>query len=161
MKPKTKAPKPKADFELSYIYDGPALAVYNALTTQVGIRGWWTECCVINPTEKSLAVFAFPYGNFFAVMKILTLKKNKLVEWKCTECQHDAKSGFRDLHDWVGTKISFQLKARGPRETQLIFTHHKLGTLECHGACASIWAYFLGQSLRQMLRTGRGMPATA
>lgn len=71
------------------------------------------------------------------------------------------REGLRDLHDWVGTKISFRLQARGPGETQLQFTHHKLGNLECHGACSSIWAYFLGQSLRQMLRTGRGMPGMA
>ncbi|MSU24195.1 MAG: SRPBCC domain-containing protein [Opitutus sp.] len=155
-----KKKKPKADFELSYIFEAPPLAVYNALTTQVGVRGWWTECCVVSPTVGAHAAFVFPYGNFFAVMKILTLKKNKLVEWRCLEGQHDEKAGFRDRHDWVGTKISFRLKAIGRAETQLQFTHHKLGTLESHGACASIWAYFLGQSLRQMLRTGRGMPAT-
>ena len=159
MKPKKK--KPKADFELSYIYEAPASAVFNALSTQVGVRGWWTECCVVATEVGGHSAFVFPYGNFFAVMKLAALKKNKLVEWRCLECQHDPKSGYRDLHDWVGTKISFQLKARGPGETQLLFAHHQLGTLECHGACASIWAYFLGQSLRQMLRTGRGMPGTA
>jgi len=95
------------------------------------------------------------------VMKITALTKNKLVEWRCLECQHDPKTNFRDLHDWVGTRISFRLKPAGRGQTQLLFTHHKLGTLECHGACASIWAFFLGQSLRQMLRTGRGMPGTA
>ena len=158
---KKKAPKPKADFAMSYIYEAPALAVYNALATQVGIRGWWTECCVVGTEVGAHSAFVFPYGSFFAVMKILALKKSKLVEWRCLECQHDPKSNFRDLHDWVGTKISFRLKAIGRNETQLMFTHHKLGTLECHGACASIWAYFLGQSLRSMLRTGRGMPGTA
>jgi len=77
------------------------------------------------------------------------------------DCQHDAKMGFRNRHDWAGTKISFQLKARGKNETQLLFTHHGLGKLASHGASASIWAFFLGQSLRQMLRTGRGQPASA
>lgn len=116
---------------------------------------------MIEPTVGKQAALVLPYGNFFAVMKILALKKNKLVQWRCLECQHDEKSGWRDRHDWVGTKISFQLKARCPAETQLLFAHHQLGTFECHGACASIWAYFLGQSLRQMLRTGRGMPSAA
>ena len=158
---KKKTPKPKADFALSYIYDAPPLAVYNAITTQVGIRGWWTECCVVGKEVGAHSAFVFPHGNFFAVMRITALKKNKLVEWRCLECQHDEKMGYRDLHDWVGTKISFRLKPLGRTQTQLEFTHHKLGTLECHGACASIWAFFLGQSLRQMLRSGRGMPGTA
>ena len=159
--PKKKAPKPKKDFELSYIYEAPALAVYNALATQVGIRGWWTECCVVAKEEGECSALVFPHGNFFATMKVLTLKKSKLVEWRCLDCQHDDKMGFRNRHDWAGTKLSFRLKAQGKAETQLLFTHHGLGTLACHGACSSIWSFFLGQSLRQMLRTGRGMPATA
>ena len=70
---------------------------------------------------------------------------------------HDEKSGFRDRHDWVGTKTSFQLKARGLGEPQLFFPPHQLGPFPSHGACSSIWSYFLGQSLRQMLRTGHGL----
>ena len=158
---KKQTPKPKADFALSYIYDAPPLAVYNSLATQMGIRGWWTECCVVGTEVGAHAAFVFPHGNFFAVMKVAALKKGKLVEWRCLACQHDVKTNYRDRHDWVGTKISFRLKPVGRAQTQLEFAHHGLGKLECHGQCASIWAFFLGQSLRQMLRTGKGMPGTA
>jgi uncharacterized protein YndB with AHSA1/START domain len=158
---KKNTPKPKADFALSYIYEAPAAAVYNALATQVGLRGWWTECCVVGTAVGECSAFVFPHGSFYAVMKLTALKKNKLVEWRCLDCQHDPKMGLRNRHDWAGTRLSFQLKARGKNETQLLFTHRGLGKLQCHGACASIWSFFLGQSLRQMLRTGRGLPATA
>ena len=159
MKPKKVTPK--KDFELSYIFDAPALAVYNSIATQVGIRGWWTECCVVGTEVGRRAAFVFPHGGFFAVMKITALKQSQLVEWRCLNCQHDEKTGLTNLHDWEGTKISFRLKAIGRNQTQLMFTHHGLGKLKSHGACASIWSFFLGQSLRQMLHSGRGLPATA
>lgn len=57
---KQKIPKPKADFELSYIYEAAPLAVYTALTTQIGVRNWWTEGCVVNATVGSQAAFFFP-----------------------------------------------------------------------------------------------------
>ena len=74
MKPTQK--KPKADFELSYIYEAPAPAVFNALSTQVGIRGWWTECCVVATEVGAHAIERASHVAMTSVMAPAAISEN-------------------------------------------------------------------------------------
>src|SRR5579863_5556629 len=105
------------------------------------------------------ASFRFPKGGFYAIVKVLKLEPEHCVEWECTDSKHPENSGFIDLHDWIGTRLRFEIDAIGGGRSRLTFTHVGLSPLECFGACSSIWSFYLNQSLRGYLESGVGQPS--
>src|SRR4030095_15725727 len=80
--------------------------VYKALTTREGLAAWWT-----NNTQGESKVGGAPKFRFSAAgseiagfdMKVLELQPAKRVLWKVVE----------GPQEWIGTKISFDLKQAG------------------------------------------------
>lgn len=147
------------DFTLSYRIAAQPMAVYNAIATQAGVQHWWTESCQIIPKVGGRALFLFPNGDFYAVMNIVALNAPRLIEWECVDSKHPENSGYVDLHDWIGTHLRFEIAAHPEGGSSLQFTHVGLVPLECAEACTSLWSFFLGQSLKKYLETGKGEPA--
>ena len=136
------------------IHAEPA-AVYRAIATTEGLRGWWTPDCDADAHVGGTARFDF--GHTHKEMSIEQLDTNRGVRWFCTKAFIDSASIARK-DEWVGTEIVFRLTPTIDGKTRLDFEHVGLvSTLECYDLCRNGWNYFLA-SLQQLVETGRGTP---
>jgi hypothetical protein len=71
----------------------------------------------------------------------------------------DAKINFvKDKAEWNGTDIIFEITKKGDK-TELRFTHVGLvPAIECYGKCAGAWGFYISDSLRSLITTGKGDP---
>jgi hypothetical protein len=71
----------------------------------------------------------------------------------------DAKINFvKDKAEWNGTDILFEI-TRKDGKTELRFTHVGLNPgIECYGKCAGAWGFYINDSLRSLITTGKGDP---
>jgi uncharacterized protein with GYD domain len=120
-------------------------ATYGALSACAGLAQWWTT----DTTGESVVdeVLKFRFGNGGFDMKVLELVPGRYVLWQVI-CGPE---------DWVGTKISFELRHDG-NYTVVLFKHMgwKEPTELMH-ACSTKWAMFL-MSLKSLIETGKGAP---
>jgi uncharacterized protein YndB with AHSA1/START domain len=144
------------DLEIDLTFRAPAARVYEAIATESGVRGWWTELCEMDARVGGAASFRFPRTGFFAAVEIAALRPPSFVEWRCIDSQHPAAHGFADLKDWIGTTIRFAIEPLDAERSRLHFAHVGLGPLECAGVCTSAWSFFLATSLRGYVEQGRG-----
>lgn len=137
------------------VLQAPPAAVYAALTTTYGLRGWWTQDCEVADAEGGVVQIAF--GATRKTLRIERLAPMREVRWRCTHAYIEAP-GIARAHEWVGTTIVFRLSPEGADATRLAFEHVGLEpSLECHAMCIAAWDHFLA-SLRRFVETGRGMP---
>ena len=116
--------------------------VFEALSTIDGISHWWVVGTKGNAKQGGIINFGF------ADMRVVELKPNKLVKWKCV----------KGPKEWLDTDLTFQLKAKKD-ETFVLFTHanwKKPTELMRH--CSTKWATFL-LSLKDWLERGEGRPS--
>jgi hypothetical protein len=90
-----------------------------------------------------------------STQKITELVPGKKVVWRVL----DAKINFvKDKAEWNGTDIVFEITKEGDK-TELRFTHVGLvPTIECYGKCAGAWGFYINESLRDLITTGKGDP---
>lgn len=129
--------------------------VYRALTTQQGLRGWWTETCDIATQLGGRSTFRF--GRHHKVMQLERLEPNREVGWHCVEAHIDV-ARLRRKDEWVGTRPVFHLAPDGAGGTVLDFEHIGLTPdIECYSMCHDGWDQYLG-SLQRLVETGQGSP---
>jgi uncharacterized protein YndB with AHSA1/START domain len=120
--------------------------VYRALTTRQGLAGWWTT-----DTRGSCdlgGVIEFHFGTRGRIdMKVLELDSARRIVWQVVD----------GPMDWIGSKVSFDLKQDG-EQTTLLFKHAGWKEQsEFMHHCSTKWATFL-VSLKASAETGRGTP---
>jgi uncharacterized protein YndB with AHSA1/START domain len=120
--------------------------IYEALTTDDGLKKWWTNDISGAGIVGSTIKFRFNGGGpDFTVTKLIP---NKTVCW-----QHSGNIP----EPWINTEISFQLEA-SEGQTFVNFTHaywNENNDFMAH--CNTKWAVFL-LSLKNALETGKGTP---
>lgn len=120
--------------------------VFGALTTDDGLSRWWT-------TDTSGAgdvgsVIEFRFNGMGPDFTVIELKENTLVRWR-----HSGETPSA----WVGTEVSFRLKAEGS-QTYVFFSHSNWKERsEFMGHCSTKWAVFM-LSLKEAMETGKGKP---
>ena len=120
--------------------------VYDAITTQQGLAGWWTTGVTAKPELDSIASFRF-IPEHLMEMKITNLDKNKRVEWECV-------TGDKQ---WLGTKIIFNIE---PKEDSinLRFSHiNWADQTDLFADCNYHWGLYM-KSLKTYIETGKGYP---
>jgi uncharacterized protein YndB with AHSA1/START domain len=118
---------------------------YKALTTLDGLSGWWTTDT--QGESKVDGVIKFRFGNGGFDMKVLELDPGKRVLWQVVD----------GPEEWIGTKVSFDLKQEGDW-TIILFKHQGWKEpAEFMHHCSTKWAVFL-LSLKSLLETGKGRP---
>jgi uncharacterized protein YndB with AHSA1/START domain len=123
--------------------------LYEAVTTQKGLAGWWTRDTKAEPRVGAVNGFGFS-GKMSFRLKVEKLEPGKRVVW----------SSVQGPPDWTGTEIAFDI-APSPAGATLRFTHAGFAsTGGGFGVYSYSWAQFL-RSLRLLLETGRGEPAGA
>ncbi len=121
--------------------------VFDALTTEVGLAGWWSTVVKAGTGVGGHVRFTF-HGDFHPVMQVTALVPARKVGWRCV-----------DGHDkWLDNTFSFTLDPR-EGETQLEFVQEYARELsnEDYGTYNFNWGYYLN-SLKLLCETGEGTP---
>jgi len=126
-----------------------ATKIFDAVTREEGLKGWWTTDVDARPEEGYVNHFKFG-ENGFNKMKVSKLQSPNEVYWECVDGDKE----------WVGTKVSFELEEREDN-TFLKFAHLNWAEeSEFFGFCNHHWGRFL-DSLKSLCETGEGQPFVA
>jgi uncharacterized protein YndB with AHSA1/START domain len=142
----------KENYTASLTVDQSPEEVFAAVSN---VRGWWSGD-IDGRTDKLGAEFTYRYQDLHrSTQKITEFVPGKRVVWHVA----DAKIAFvEDKDEWNGTDIVFEIARKGGK-TELRFTHVGLiPTIECYGKCAGAWGYYINESLRSLITTGKGDP---
>lgn len=140
-------------------FNAPASALYAALSTQAGLRGWWTQTCTVG--DKAGEPARFEFGENYKLMRIELLRPDRQVRWQCLESHIHVDGRTYPQNEWAGTTIVFRINGDTPTHTVLRFEHLGLSpALECFELCNGGWNHFLA-SLLQYVETGTGNPHLA
>ena len=119
------------------------------------VRAWWSEE-IEGDTDKPGAEFKFHYRDVHrSTHKITEFVPGRKIVWHTT----DSYIGFvKDKTEWNGTDIIFEIARKG-NKTELRFTHIGLvPAIQCYGDCSGAWGFYVNDSLRSLLTTGKGQP---
>jgi uncharacterized protein YndB with AHSA1/START domain len=119
------------------------------------VRAWWSGA-IDGETDRLGAEFTYRYKDMHrSTQKITEFVRAKKVVWHVA----DAELNFvKDRNEWNGTDIVFEIARKGG-ETELRFTHAGLvPAFECYGGCSGAWGFYVGDSLRSLITTGKGAP---
>ena len=140
------------DYTTSFSVDETPQQVFAAINN---VRGWWSGE-IDGRTDKLGAEFTYRYQDAHRITQMITeLVPDKKVVWHVL----DAKINFvKDKAEWNGTDIIFEITKKG-NKTELRFTHVGLvPAIECYGKCAGAWGFYINDSLRSLITTGKGDP---
>ena len=124
--------------------------VYKALTTSEGLAAWWTNNTQGESKVGAVLPFRFNAGGVEIGgfdMKVLELDPAKRVLWQVVD----------GPAEWIGTKISFDLKQVGDYAVVLFKHQDWKKPVEFMHHCSTKWATYL-MSLKSLVETGRGAP---
>ena len=122
-------------------------STYKALTTLEGLSAWWTGNTQ-GQSSKVGGVIQFRFGDRGGFdMKVLELHPARRVLWQVVG----------GPEEWIGTKVSFELKQDGDF-TIVLFKHQGWKEpVEFMHHCSTKWGIFL-MSLKSLVETGKGAP---
>jgi hypothetical protein len=140
------------DYTTSFTVDQSPEEVFDAVNN---VRGWWSGE-IDGRTDKLGAEFTYRYQDIHrSTQKITELVPAKKIVWHVL----DAQINFvKDKAEWNGTDIVFEITRKNGK-TELRFTHVRLTpAIECYGKCAGAWGFYINDSLRSQIMTGKGDP---
>ena len=124
--------------------------VYQALTTQRGIAGWWTHLVDGAPSRRGKFAVSFEGMDQRIDLKVDHLLRPAEVDWTCL--RHSA------FPEWQGTRFAFRVAEISPDKSELSFSHQGLTPqLGCYQEIKGAWDYFL-HSFVNYVERGRGQP---
>ncbi|MEO8086568.1 MAG: SRPBCC domain-containing protein [Bacteroidota bacterium] len=127
--------------------------VYEAISTQLGFEGWWSQVCHISSQVGELSFMKFvkegrDVGMYF---RIDELQVDKKVEWTCVQNGNPV---------WVNSKLSFEIEKTNDG-CSLTFIHNnfdeKWKDTPPYVMTVDGWKFFM-QSLKSFCETGKGQP---
>jgi uncharacterized protein YndB with AHSA1/START domain len=139
-------------YTTSIIVKQTAKEVFGAITNP---RAWWGEG-IIGETAKLNGEFIYRHSSFhLSTQKISELVPDKKVVWNIIESQLNFVS---KKSEWIGTEVVFEISKKGEK-TELKVIHAGLvPQFECFEACSGGWNFYLNNSLRSLIETGKGEP---
>ncbi|HUE20952.1 MAG TPA: SRPBCC domain-containing protein [Bryobacteraceae bacterium] len=141
-----------SDYTTSFTVDQTPEEVFDAINN---VRGWWSEE-IDGSTDELCAEFTFHYKNVHrTTQKITELAPGKKAVWHVVESHINF---VEEKTEWKGTDIVFEI-AKKDDKTELRFTHVGLvPAFECYGDCSGAWGFYINDSLRSLITTGKGQP---
>jgi hypothetical protein len=140
------------DFTTTMTVDKSPIEVFDAVNN---VRGWWSGE-IDGSTDKLGALFTYNYKDLHrSTQKITELVPGKKVAWRVVDSRLDF---VRDKTEWNGTDIVFKIARKGDK-TELSFTHVGLvPSLECYEDCRDGWNFYINNSLKRLIKAGKGQP---
>ena len=119
------------------------------------VRGWWSGD-IEGGTGKLGDVWTYRYKDVhFSKQRITELVPGKRIVWLVLDSY---LSFVKDKTEWNGTEIVFEIARKGGK-TEVRFTHAGLvPAFECYGGCSGAWGFYIEDSLRKLIETGKGEP---
>ncbi|MFG2586348.1 SRPBCC family protein [Streptomyces malaysiensis] len=139
--------------------------VFEAITN---VRGWWSENLIghsaalydefvfTDDSEYAGETARAKKGLRFARFEITEVVPGQRMVWHVVDSDN---TGLEDRGEWTDTSVIFDITT-GAQGTTLHFTHEGLTAAEsaCFEACSRAWAFFITESLPQLITTGAGRP---
>jgi hypothetical protein len=143
----------KQDFTTPFSVGQSPQEVFGAINH---VRGWWSEE-IGGSTDKLGAEFKFHHKDVHrSTQKITEFVPTKKVVWHISEAQLNF---VKNKAEWTGTDVVFEITRKG-KKNELRFTHVGLvPAFECYGDCSGAWGFYINDSLRSLITTGKGQPA--
>jgi hypothetical protein len=140
------------NYTTSFTVDQSPEEVFAAVNN---VRGWWSEE-IDGSTDTLGAEFTFHQKDFHrSTQKITELAPGKKVVWHVLDSHINY---VKDKTEWKGTDIVFEMTKKDDK-TELRFTHAGLvPVFECYGDCSDAWGFYINDSLRSLITTGKGSP---
>jgi hypothetical protein len=140
------------DLAITFKVDQSPETVFAAINN---VRKWWSGNIEGN-TDKLGEEWIYRYQDIhYSKQKITELSPNIKVVWHVV----DSYLNFvEDKDEWTGTDIIFEIKKEDAK-TKLTFIHQGLvPKIACYEKCASAWDFYINNSLRNFITTGKGDP---
>ena len=123
------------------------------------VRGWWSGE-IEGRTDALGAEFTYSYKTVHrTTQKITEFVHGKKIVWHVTASQLNF---VRDKSEWDGTDIVFEIASKrdeAGEKTEIRFTHVGLvPTIECYDGCSGAWGFYVNESLRRFIESGKGEP---
>lgn len=143
-----------ASFTTVVLVDQSPEAAFAAINNP---RAWWGRD-IEGQTDRLGAEWVYRYKDLHVSrQKTSELVPGKRIVWDVVECQ---MSFLKDKGEWTGTKLVFDIARKGDK-TEIRFTHQGLvPEVECFDICKNAWSGLIGDSLKQLVETGKGLPDT-
>jgi hypothetical protein len=142
----------KQSYSTTFLVDQSPKKAFDAINN---VRGWWSGDIDGN-TDKLGEEFTYRYKDIHCSrQKVIEVVPDRKVVWDVL----DAYLSFaQDKTEWNGTKVIFEIARKG-EETEVRFTHRGLvPQFECFENCSSAWSFYINDSLRNLIMTGKGDP---
>ena len=140
------------DFTASFTVDQTPAAAFAAVTD---VRGWWSGQ-IEGDTDALGAEFTYRYQDVHYSRQVVTeFTPDRRVVWSVVDSYLDF---VEDKEEWTGTEVVFEV-VPVDGGTEVRFTHVGLSpAYECFDGCSSAWGFYVTDSLRRLITTGRGEP---
>jgi uncharacterized protein YndB with AHSA1/START domain len=124
----------------------PPQKVYEALTEEKGLAGWWTTNTKASPKVGTVNQFRFKNDDFND-MEVVELVPARRVKWRCV----------KGANEWIGTELTFDLKQEKGDTIVLFAQRDWKEEVEFMHFCSTKWGTFL-LSLKSLCENGNGTP---
>lgn len=113
--------------------NAPPEKITDALTTQDGLRSWWTADTVAEPKVGSVAEFGFDKRNVVFRMRVDEIDPGRRIVWSC----------FGDHEEWKGTKLVWTLTKEN-EAVRLNFVHQGWRSVDgVYPVCNTTWGHLM------------------
>ncbi|WP_106144312.1 SRPBCC family protein [Flagellimonas meridianipacifica] len=142
------------DYRKSVLVNASQERVFASVTQQVD--AWWSE--VDEQPNELGKIFKITFGGkSYWRFKVIELSANEHVTWECIESHQDHNIKGMD-EEWLGSRLHWELTSDA-EGTIVDFLHQGLVPhAVCYGVCSSAWDFYITESLKSYVETGRGMP---
>jgi len=141
------------DYRLSISAPVSASDAYNKIAR---VSEWWAKGFE-GSARNSGDVFTVRFGETFVDFQVTEAVPDSKVVWHVT---NSYLPWLQDKTEWNDTDVVFEVSA-SHGETTVTLTHEGLvPEVECFEGCVQGWNRYFGESLRQFLIDGCGMPNT-
>jgi uncharacterized protein YndB with AHSA1/START domain len=114
----------------------PPERVFELLTTESGLRAWWTAGSRAAPAPGSVNVFAFDGGAIEFHFRVDESLAPRRLAWTCLAAP-------KVPAEWVGTRITAELGAEGG-STRLRFAHRGWASDQgAYAMCNTTWGHLM------------------
>ncbi len=139
-------------FSTSFTVDQSPQEAFDAINN---VRAWWSGE-IRGRTDKIGSEFTYRYKELHrSTQRVTEMVPEKRVVWHVS----DANLSFvENGAEWNGTDIIFEIARKGDK-TEVRFTHVGLvPSGQCYADCSRAWGFYIHESLRSLIATGKGAP---